>query len=59
MTIIVNGVKAYINPSVVDIIGGKLEVDGSVIKAKLTDDEQDDVMHACEYDGAAYITTND
>lgn len=59
MTIIVNGTKAYINPSVVDITGGKLEVDGAIIKAKLTDDEQDDVMHACEYDGVAYITTND
>lgn len=59
MTIIVNGVKAYINPSVVDITGGKLEVDGAAIKAKLTDDEQDDVMHACEYGGVAYITTND
>lgn len=59
MTIIVNGTKEYINPSVVDITGGKLEVDGAVIKAKLTDDEQDDVMHACEYDGVAYITTND
>lgn len=59
MTIIVNGLKAYINPSVVDITGGKLEVDGAIIKAKLTDDEQDDVMHACEYDGVAYITTND
>lgn len=59
MTIIVNGTKAYINPSVVDITGGKLEIDGAVIKAKLTDDEQDDVMHACEYDGVAYITTND
>lgn len=59
MTIIVNGLKAYINPSVVDITGGKLEIDGAVIKAKLTDDEQDDVMHACEYDGVAYITTND
>lgn len=59
MTIIVNGTKAYINPSVVDITGGKLEVDGAVIKAKLTDDEQDDVMHACEYDGVAYITVND
>lgn len=59
MTIIVNGLKAYINPSVVDITGGKLEIEGAVIKAKLTDDEQDDVMHACEYDGVAYITTND
>lgn len=59
MTIIVNGTKAYINPSVVDITGGKLEVDGAVIKEKLTDDEQDDVMHACEYDGVAYITAND
>ena len=59
MTIIVNGTKAYINPSVVDITGGKLEIDGAVIKAKLTDDEQDDIMHACEYDGVAYITTND
>jgi hypothetical protein len=59
MTIIVNGTKAYINPSVVDITGGKLEVDGAIIKAKLTDDEQDDVMHACEYDGVAYITAND
>lgn len=59
MTIIVNGTKAYINPSVVDVTGGKLEIDGAVIKAKLTDDEQDDVMHACEYDGVAYITTND
>ena len=59
MTIIVNGTKAYINPSVVDITGGKLEVDGAIIKAKLTDDEQDDVMHACEYDGVAFITAND
>ena len=59
MTIIVNCTKAYINPSVVDITGGKLEVDGAIIKAKLTDDEQDDVMHACEYDGVAYITAND
>lgn len=59
MTIIVNDVKAYINPSVVDITGGKLEVDGAVIKAKLTDDEQDDVMQACAYDGVAYITAND
>lgn len=59
MAIIVNGTKAYINPSVVDITGGKLEIDGAVIKSKLTDNEQDDVMHACEYDGVAYITTND
>lgn len=59
MAIIVNGTKAYINPSVVDITSGKLEIDGAVIKAKLTDNEQDDVMHACEYDGVAYITTND
>lgn len=37
MTIIVNGVKAYINPSVVDTAGGKLTVNGEVVKAKLTD----------------------
>lgn len=42
MTIIVNGTKAYIHPSVVDTTGGKLTVDGTVIKAKLTDNEQDD-----------------
>lgn len=59
MTIIVNGKKAYINPSVVDITGGKLTVDGAVVKAKLTDNERDDVMHACEYDSVAYITTDD
>lgn len=58
MTIIVNGTKAYIHPSVVDITGGKLTVDGAVVKAKLTDNEQDDVMHACEYDSVAYITTD-
>lgn len=58
MTIIVNGVKAYINPSVVDITGGKLTVNGEVVKAKLTDNEQDDVMHACEYGGVAYVTTD-
>lgn len=43
MTIIVNGTKAYINPSVVDTAGGKLTVNGEVVKAKLTDNEQDDV----------------
>lgn len=59
MTIIVNGTKAYINPSVVDTAGGKLTVNGEVVKAKLTDNEQDDVMHACEYDSVAYITTDD
>lgn len=46
MTIIVNGAKAYINPSVVDTAGGKLTVNSEVVKAKLTDNEQDDVMHA-------------
>lgn len=59
MTIIVNGVKAYINPSVVDTAGGKLTVNGEAVKAKLTDNEQDDVMHACEYGGVAYVTTDD
>lgn len=59
MTIIVNGTKAYINPSVVDMAGGKLTVNGEVVKAKLTDNEQDDVMHACEYGGVAYVTTDD
>ena len=58
MTIIVNGVKAYINPSVVDTASGKLTVNGEVVKAKLTDNEQDDVMHACEYGGVAYVTTD-
>lgn len=43
MTIIVNGVKAYINPSIVDTAGGKLTVN----------------MHACEYGGVAYVTTDD
>lgn len=59
MAIIVNGTKAYINPSVVDTAGGKLTVNGEVVKAKLTDNEQDDVMHACEYGGVAYVTTDD
>nr|DAR56272.1 MAG TPA: hypothetical protein [Caudoviricetes sp.] len=59
MTIIVNGAKAYINPSVVDTAGGKLTVNSEVVKAKLTDNEQDDVMHACEYGGVAYVTTDD
>ena len=31
---------------------------GEVVKAKLTDNEQDDVMHACEYGGVAYVTTD-
>ena len=59
MTIIVNGVKAYINPSVVDTDGGKLTVNGEVVKTKLTYNEKDDVMHACEYGGVAYVTTDD
>lgn len=58
MTIIVNGTKAYINPSVVDTAGGKLTGNGEVVKAKLTDNEQDDVMHTCEYGGVAYVTTD-
>ncbi len=59
MAIIVNMEKAYVGSFVVNTAGGKLEINGEVIKANLTDKERADVMHAVEYNGVVYINTDD